>query len=225
MKNRIISVLLAGLNSLSLVLFTGASAYAEERECSLTLHCVLNDDQGEKPLSGREFAVVRIADVSVEQEDGEGVQVYRMSEGFEEYDCDWNEISFSEMNRRARAIASKVREGDYVCREMTDENGTVIMKLKETGFYLVLCTDPEVEEVSFSPFLISLPQIINGELIYDVISSPKLEGSHPEYSIPKDDNKNAPTTGQTEAFYFPLTIAGILMIAVGASLFIRKKRV
>ncbi len=225
MKNRITLFFLSGLICIVCVLYTGTYVSAEETGCSLTLNCVLNTDYGEEPIVGSEFAAVKIADVSITEYNTEHILKYSMTERFKEYDCDWDELSFSELHKKAKAVASQVTDDDIICRRKTDKSGTVKLNIQQTGFYLIICTDPAREDVSFSPFLISLPQAINGELIYHVISSPKFEGQHPEPELPSDpeDSGDIPQTGQMDTRYFPLTAAGLLMIVIGGALFIRKK--
>ena len=225
MKNRISAVLLSGLICIVFVITTGANASAKEIDCSLTLNCYLNTDDGEEPIIGSEFAVVKVADVSITEYSTKQMLEYRITERFKEFDCNWNELSFSELHKKAKAIASQVRDSDIICRQMTDEKGLVKLSIQQTGFYLVICTDPARENVDFSPFLISLPQIINGDLIYHVISFPKFEGqySEPEQMPDSEYSGDIPQTGQVDISFYLLTAAGLLMIVIGGNIFIRKK--
>lgn len=225
MKNRISAVLLSGLICIICALYTGVYVSAEETSCSLTLNCVLNTDDGEKPIVGSEFAAIKVADVSISETAAGQILEYRITERFKQFDCDWNDLSFSELHKKAEAIASQVTDSDIICRQQTDENGSVKLSIQQTGFYLIICTGPVREDVGFSPFLISLPQIINGELIYHVISAPKFESQHsdPEPPSTPEDSGDVPRTGQMDIRCLPLTAAGLLMIVIGGSLFIRKK--
>ena len=71
-----------------------------------------------------------------------------------------------------------VTEKDFVCRQKTDADGFAKLGVADTGFYLVICSATADDDIRFSPFLISLPQMINDEMICHVVSSPKFESSH-----------------------------------------------
>lgn len=225
MKNKITMFFLSGLICIVCVLYTGIYVLADEFDCSLTLNCVLNTDEGEEPIVGSEFAAVKIADVLITEYNEECMLKYRITERFKEFDCNWNDLSFSELHKKAKAAASQVTDDDIICRQVTDHNGKVKLSVQQTGFYLIICTNPVREDVDFSPFLISLPQKINGELIYHVISSPKFEGQHSEPEPPSyfEDSGDIPKTGQMDIRFFTLTAAGLLMIVIGGTFFIRKK--
>ena len=225
MKNKISVVLISGLICIVCFMYTGVNASAKETDCSLTLNCFLNTDDGEKPIVGSEFAVIKVADISITESNTKQIIEYQITKRFKEFDCNWNELSFSELHKKAKDISSQVKDSDIVCRQKTDENGSVKLSIQQTGFYLIICTGNVREDVSFSPFLISLPQIINGDLIYHVISFPKFEGqySEPEQMPDSEYSGDIPQTGQVDISFFLLTAAGLLMIVIGGNIFIRKK--
>ena len=121
-----------------------------------------------------------------------------------------------------------MREGDYICCGTTDQNGSVTLDMNGTGLYLVICTMKTDAVVSFSPFLISLPQIINGEVIYHVISSPKFECIHcisePEPPSQPEENSYRPFTGETGEALAALTVLSAVMLTLGGLLFLSLKR-
>jgi len=242
MKTRKNKYLYSGLLLFIVLMVFSISAKADDTSYSLTLKCFVWVNNTERAIAGDEFAVIKVADCFVDQEGGYSTLDYKTVERFEKYDCIWNDMTSSELRIKAKEIAADVTRNDYEDTQKTDSNGTAVFSLKDKGFYLVVRSDIIDENITFEPFLISVPQIIDQELDCDVVSFPKFEydtdtnlmdGSDTDTVTDTDTNtdtagdttvEHLPQTGQINLPIVFLLCLGIPMIIIGIIMVVDEKK-
>lgn len=109
-----------------------------------------------------------------------------------------------------------------------DAKGNASFDDLQLGLYLVVQTEPATKHTAIAPFLIVIPQYIDGEPVYDVDASPKVGTSAPETTPPSDDptdNPSDPKLPQTGQLWWPVSVMAILgcgFCVIGISLKRRK---
>ncbi len=227
MKNKIKTLMLSGLLLLILVSFM-APVSAKNTSCTLTLNCSVKENNKDRAVSGDTFAIVKIADVSLTKSENDYNLSYKTLQRFKDFDCPWTKLSSSDMRVKSNKLAENVTKRDYVDIKTTDKNGRARFNLKENGLYLVIRIKTENAKVTYEPSLISLPQIIDGKLKYNVVSTPKLrsknndnygyQGDLNDGNSASQDNDNGTRLPQTGQLILPvvlLFIIGIPMIIIG----------
>ena len=199
------------------------SASAAEERGSLTLRCVFSVEGGVRVLSGDEYSLVKIADASIT----ESSVVYRTREQFSSYDCNWQKQAASKMNDKAKALAYYCEKNHlYTASAVTDNRGELIFDDLEVGLYLVARTQTASANRDFTtdPLLVFIPQSVNGEEIYEVVSTPKYSYSSPGSS----DTPDPPSDGslpQTGQLMWPVTLMAVLgcLLILSGSALLRKE--
>ena len=166
--------------------------HAAEQKGSLELDCIFE----ELVFDGDEYAVTKIADL----DNGK----IRMLPEYKAFDCNWNILISSQVHDRAEKIGEYVAENGYFGdRGITKNGGKVIFENMDTGLYLVTRTYTENTEYIVDPFLVSIPQVVDGEVIYRVVVEPKFsiiseessgmdKPSEPESSEPSEQQDSEP---------------------------------
>ena len=123
---------------------------------------------------------------------------------YKAFDCNWNILISSQVHDRAEKIGEYVAENGYFGdRGITKNGGKVIFENMDTGLYLVTRTYTENTEYIVDPFLVSIPQVVDGEVIYRVVVEPKFsiiseessgmdKPSEPESSEPSEQQDSEP---------------------------------
>lgn len=93
---------------------------------------------------------------------------------------------------KAASIHQHVLEHELIGRSVKTAIGRAVFPSLDKGIYLVYC--PSGQQYSFKPFLVVLPQMLNGLIQYEVTSSPKTEepttNSHSVYVLKRWDDDN-----------------------------------
>lgn len=226
MKNKILSFSALGLLLLTLIMNSVFPVFAGKTEYSLTLNCMVKENEENKALAGDTFAIVKLADCAVTEKDNNHILKYSTVKRFSDYDCEWEKLSASQLRDKAAEIALMINSKDYVDIKTTDKQGHACFNLKETGLYLVVRTKTANSDVLFDAYIISVPQIINGQIIYNVTSAPKLVKTKSENNSSDKNNYigNKELTGngtrlpQTGQIILPMLLLagfGFLMIIIG----------
>ena len=243
MNKEKVKIFISGLLLITVLMACCVSAAADENVCSLTLNCLVNVDNIDKPVADDNFAVIKIADCSINQSGNNTILDYKTVHRFELFDRRWADVPSSELRMLSKEIAKDVTLDDYSYIKKTDSNGTVSFPLNEPGFYLVIRLHAVDDKISFEPFLISVPQIINNEINFDVVSYPKFEYIINDTDDPErinsdsirisdtdtdasDGGKNIerlPQTGQMNLPIVVLLCLGIPMIFIGIILITGEK--
>ena len=237
MKNRkqnrkqIYRSLCLGLLFLMMFSLSSMTVSADNGECSLTLQCMVEDNGHVAAIENDVFAVVKIAEITMEQIGNQYVLRYRTLEPYRQEVPGWEGISSSQMRDVAKKLSDMVGSEDYLATAKTDSKGTAVFSALDEGIYLVVRTEAANAEDAFEPFCVSVPQKINGELIKNVVSFPKFVRQSslvpppdlPELPTEKLDKKDwtdryLPQTGQRLILVFLLLAIGMLCIVAGRSL-------
>jgi len=107
---------------------------------------------------------------------------------------------------------------------VSDAQGKIVMTKLPAGVYLFVQSGQENSKVIVNEFLVSLPWLVDGELIYDVDAAPKivLEVIKPE-KPEKPENPTLPQTGQLKWPIPVMAFSGLLLFSVGWYLYFVKK--
>lgn len=210
------------------------SCYAEENKGSIELQCSFSEEDEDIVFDGDEYAVTKIA--------GWDNGKFRILPQYKDFDCSWDMIISSEYHEKALQISEYViskEKFDYSGK--THDGGRLVFKNIDTGLYLVVRTHTDAKNEGYlvDPFLVSVPQFVENEFIYNVVTEPKFskipddessdeeESSYPESSEPSRDiseNSEAFSTGDNsrsfEAVFYMLT--GIFSAA--AAVFVLGKK-
>lgn len=93
----------------------------------------------------------------------------------------------------AKQLLTYVQKENISSTEIVSENGEAVLESAELGIWLVY--GKENQEQTFSPFFVFVPQVVNGESIYDITATPKMDEIQPDeisISVTKkwDDDQN-----------------------------------
>lgn len=197
--------------------FTAAvPARAAEPAGSLTLRCTVKKGGKTVPLAGDTYALVRIADARVT---GGGAIVYTVRPEYKAFDCDFSSLPTSRLRAKARVLWEEARKHpeDWTTG-VTDREGTARFEGLVPGLYLVTRTAaaPKNSRYVSEPFLTSVPEIVEGSVLYDVVSAPKFGWE--EKPVPTTQPKPpSPALAQTGQLWWPvplLTLIGLELIAI-----------
>lgn len=111
-----------------------------------------------------------------------------------------------------------------------DENAQVNFENLELGLYLFVQYEAAEGYNLANPFLVSVPAVVDGQYIYDVDGTPKLDPitvKPTEPTEPTEPKPQEPTLPQTGQLNWPiplLAVVGLLFLTVGCLLYMWKKR-
>lgn len=190
----------------ALVNTTPQTAYADEPDATLTL--VVQHKQGntEKAIAGAAFTAYQVAELN---EDG----YYDLIDPFTKTKVDLNsKMTTREMLAAAKSMAS-VASAQKVkgTTSTTTAAGKAAFGKLVPGIYLVAqtgATGDATKYATMDSFLINVPQIKDGTVIYDVVASPK--------PALKAEAKTGPKTGDSldMSLVAICAVAGILAMAI-----------
>jgi len=183
-SNHILTVTFCAVLLALLTVFSafGAGVIDVERNVSLTLEY----KEEEKPVSGAEFILYKIADVD---KDGK----ITPAENFDSLPVDIAAEVKNNPKALAQTLAGYIKRGSvpYVDSGFTDENGVLAFpneqEFLETGIYLVVGEQLVRDGVIYKnePFIVSLPGYDSetDEWVYDVRANPKHETEKPDEKL------------------------------------------
>lgn len=160
------------------------------------------------------FAIQKIASASIS-----GLDItYVIENDYINYDCDWLSLNTSQLKEKTKELETVSRNNqNYTATGKINELGICVFNGLEPGLYLVYRLEGNKDH-SVESFLISVPNIIDGVIKYDVNAKPKVlrgpieppvEPSKPLY------RPFIPLTGITRWPFPVLVISGIIFIIVG----------
>ena len=201
------------MESVSLCVFA-ADIPNLDKKGSITI--VLKDSSTKKRISGGTVVLYRVADPKVE----DGNYSWEFREDFEDCGFSLKKISSDEL---AEDLAEYAQDENIKKKSKTvDSDGKVEFKDLKAGLYLIVQEAAASGYTKVSPFLVSVPLKDDGEWIYDVDASPKMERirkDHPDKDTKEKDNpkkdQKLPQTGQ---LYWPVPVLaglGLTLFTVG----------
>lgn len=177
--------------------------------------------KGEPISDGNEAGIYKVAD-AVEDEGYKFVYKGAFAEAGE-VPKDLDSVN-SGLALKLEKIAEDRNVPLYTSSQKLDKNGQVTFSDLEVGLYLIVHTkkteitlsDKTKVVYTINPFLVSIPQKKDGELVYDVTSKPKVS---PEKKVtpPKTTPppKRIPQTGQLWWPVMALGVAGAVFVTFG----------
>lgn len=176
-----------------------------EQDGSITLQIAY---QGQ-PVPGGTITIYRIASITETAE-------YVPEPGFQNCSMDLTP-------KNAEALAVYALEHGIPGESRTpDESGVVSFLALKPGLYLLVQTTPPEKFLPLKPFFSGIPQLIDGELVYDLIAHPKCAPVPTETTTPDPTTPTTPDMPQTGQLNWPVPmLAGLGLIFVTMGLFLR----
>ena len=150
---------------------------AKQLTGDLRLDCHVNVDDRSIPLANDTYAVVKIADITVEEDPVRFT--YQAAQGFQDFSYRWGELDDQDRRQAALELEAYVKEHpELVTRTgTTDQDGALSFSRLEPALYLVsrIQVDAANRACTMDPFLVSVPTVVNGELEYTLKATPKFD--------------------------------------------------
>lgn len=218
MNKRILSLL--GILCLLSVLILPASAAVVDTSRTGSISASMTDDG--KPVSGGSLTIYRVAEVKAVP----GGYGFELVEPYTESGISLEDISSADT---ADALAEFTRRNRIEgTTQPIGRDGTVTFKNLPLGLYLVMQHEAAPGYFAMNPFLVSLPGNEDGEYIYDVNATPKLEldkapkpptePTKPTETEPTPDDDKLPQTGLVNWPVPVMAVGGIFLILLGVHL-------
>lgn len=151
--------------------------YAQQLTGSLQLDCHVNVDDRSIPLANDTYAIVKIADITVQE--SPAALTYQTTEEFSDFQYDWANLDDDARRQAAQELAAFAKEQPELLSttKITDRNGDLTFSQLEPALYLVVRTQVDVANraCSLDPFLVDIPTIVNGRLEYTLTAIPKFD--------------------------------------------------
>ncbi len=180
--------------------------------------------QGE-PVAGEAFRLIKVADIKTEGEQ----TGYTFTDEFMKFDGSLENVGESNAAvSLAKTLKDYVKDnnvqGDI---KYAGEDGKIAYTNLELGLYLVIQEDKPDGYVDINPFLVSVPDEIEGKIAYDVDASPKIDVYRKNSQTDKiietttvtsDEMTPTPKIPQTGLLAWPVilfTLIGVLLVAFG----------
>lgn len=205
---------------LLLVLAMGLSAAAQEIPADVvdfsrsgTLRVTLKNTQG-KPISGGSLRVVLVAEAYNDPYVGDllrYVEPFAAMPDAPALDADGFAGSFNaEGGNYENASAFAKFWAEHPTEGITVEvgkDGTAAAQLPTLGLYLVMQQKPAPGYYAIKPFVVSVPNMVEGALVYDVDASPKTQPAEkqPEPTPTPEEPEETPTPTPPPAGQLPQT--------------------
>lgn len=179
------------------------------------------------PIPGGQLTMFRVAEVQYV----DGAYSYVLTGDFADAAVSLEDIESPDLSDALAAyVEANQIEGDT--RDV-DENAFVKYENLELGLYLFIQYTPAEGYNATKPFLVSVPMNIDGEYIYDVDGSPKVDPvtentqTQPETTEPQETQPLGPTLPQTGQLNWPvpvLIVSGLILFVLGWSMRSGKKK-
>ena len=165
------------------------------------------------------FAIQKIASASIS-----GLDItYVIENDYINYDCDWLSLNTSQLKEKTKELETVSRNNqNYTATGKINESGICVFTGLDPGLYLVYRLEGS-EDHSVESFLISVPNIFDGVIKYDVSAKPKvLKGPivpvEPEVPEKPTYRPFIPLTGIIRWPFGVLVLSGIVLILIGKRL-------
>lgn len=221
-KSKLFSLLLL---LLCLLIFSSVSVLAADDAVTGSLKVSILETSTDKGIKNAKVSIYLVASVEGER--------YVLTPDFAESGYDLGSLgnlTAAENKQKAAGLVAFTAQHSVpeTAGMLTDSYGVVKFDGLKQGLYLVCESKSPEGHAPISPFLITIPQRLNGELIYDVDAAPKTDTSDPEPTPPPDNPPDDPTdpklpqTGQLWWPVFAMAGLGIGLCAFGIVLKRRK---
>lgn len=204
-------------------LYTSFSVQAQTGTGSLQLQVYgTAENDGQVVLADTIFELFQVADYKNEE--------YILREEFEQSEIKVDaSLSSAEQKGTAQKLYDFVQENELDgAMQRTDEEGCIRYTGLTEGVYLIVQKTPFIYEngtMVSSPFLISVPTEINGQILYDVKVEPKTEWIPPreeseiQETLPTETEENMGTEESVKTgdesyveLYFAILFSGLIIL-------------
>lgn len=192
----LVTLMLALAAALMVGLFASAQpAYAAEDDATLTL-VVTHEEKGvQNAIPGAEFTAYKVAELDAGNN-------YQLVSPFDSESVDFNkQLTAKEAAAAAKSMAKIVDDkGVKGQAAITGAEGTAYYGVLDKGVYLLVQTgskDAAMKYYVMDPFLVNVPQMQNGEVVYDVVAAPKPELKPEPKPQPKPEPDKSKSTSTT----------------------------
>ena len=150
---------------------------AKQATGSLRLDCHVNVDDRKIPLADDTYAIVKIADITVE---GNPIELtYQVTQDFKDFSYEWDKLDNEARRQAALELETYVKEHPQLITRtgVTDEDGVVGFSKLEPALYLVsrIQVDVANQACTMDPLLVSVPTVVNDTLEYNLNAVPKYD--------------------------------------------------
>ena len=184
---------------LALALLPARAALAAE-DASLTLNMAYEESGKTQQVDGVAVALYKVAELD------DAINHYTLLERYGVLGVDFDEgLNASQMLTAAKQAAEIAKADEPTAKAVSDATGKAAFGTLGYGVYLAVQTDATgtaVEYDDFEPFLISVPQITADEIVFNVVSDPKLT---PGGGIVPHEDEEVPPKRSTEEPKKPTT--------------------
>lgn len=217
---KVISLVIAAMFLCAMSVVAFASEVPDlDRTGSITV--TLRD--GKKLVSGGSLTLYKVGDI-----DGiDGDFIYVWTDDFVNCGLHPDSIQSESLAKDLADYAQKNCKG--VTRKI-DENGTVKFSNLSVGLYLIVQTESPKNYNSVNPFLVTIPLTEDGEYVYDVNASPKVEiktettAPHTVTTTTPSTEPELPSTGQPRWPIPVLAVSGIVLFAAGFMMYSSRRK-
>lgn len=182
------------------------SCMAAPSDCKLTVKLYDENKQG---LDGIYVSICKVADIN-------GTD-YIPTEAFIDSGISIVGLVKNPSADTANAVYQYVKQHQIESMSACSQNGEVVFESLDRAIWLVFCQ--EEQEYRFNPYLVFLPQTINGKVQCEVIAEPKVEQNITEAEpVIPNTNQTGDKLPQTGQLWWPilmLAIAGVAFVALG----------
>lgn len=229
-KRRFLTALLAAVAALCLAAFPVHASVnnvppLSGQKASLELRFIFNDNKTQKAISGAEFTLYRVADLSVSG----NTAVFTPLTPFQAHPVDYDHLSASASEKTAAAFAKLTAKAHPAANATTDSNGTARFSSLPYGMYLVVQTGTSGQAAAYDkvePFLAMVPEGVdqgNGHSLWDyyaVIYPKTTVKARPTPSTPGQPKSHRVKTGDTTSLFERV---GAILIASAALIVLARR--
>lgn len=192
----------------------------------------LKDKKNNKAVPGGCFTLYQVAIAK----ENNGDFLYQYVNGFENCGISLKNLNDSTLAKKLQKKVSKTAKGTS---NMADKNGKLKYNNLSTGIYLIIQTEASDGYKKVSPFIVTVPLKMQGEWVYNVDASPKVDAvttiqddeyvhskkpttsnssssdSSSSSNASKETGNRLPKTGQLNWPIPVLCISGIVLFSLG----------
>lgn len=193
-----------------------------ERKGSITVTL----KNGNKVVSGGSLTMYKVADVY----ESDGNYGFKWMEDFVNCSLHLDNIQSEKL---AKDLADYAKDNCEGVTQKISANGTVEFNNLSVGLYLMVQTENSKNYNSVNPFLVTIPLKEDGEYVYDVNASPKVEvetttKQDAVTTVPSTEQPstepNLPSTGQLRWPIPVLALSGIIFFVVGFTMYSSRRK-
>lgn len=143
---------------------------------SIRLNCHVQSGGATLPLAGDTYAIVAIADISVEGQGASAKLTYQTKADFAAFACDWAGLTGSDRQAMALQLEAHARDnGLFAGAQTTDAKGQATFEGLAAGLYLVSRVQAAPANAAYlaQPILVDIPTRLSGTLYYELNVFPK----------------------------------------------------